>query len=462
MRVTVGNVLRIENPTDAVLQWCKKSLILPNPEYTKKVRMHLWTGTTPKTLSLMQWDGDCLVLPFGCLATITELDRGQSEFISDFPAPVKVDYGATVPLYDYQGEALGYLNEAYYGVLQSPAGSGKTQIGIALVAAIGRRTLWLTHTKDLLDQSKARAELYMSKSLTGTTTEGKVNVGRGITFATVQTMCKLDLAQYRNVWDCIIVDECHRCSGSPTAVTQFSKVLNSLAARRKYGLSATVHRSDGMIAATHALLGGIVHIVPPEAVADKIMPVSIQPVGTEVGLNREFLDTDGTLIYSKLITYLTECDERNVLIVGDLVDNADHFNLILSDRLNHLEVLMNSLPPWLREQSVMIHGKMTSKKAKEQRVQALEDVRAGRKRYLFATYSLAREGLDIPRLDRLYLTTPQKDYAVVTQSIGRIARSFEGKGVPIAYDYVDNIQYLLKSYKKRCVTYRKCGCEFIE
>ena len=57
----------------------------------------------------------------------------------------------------------------------------------------------------------------------------------------------------------------------------------------------------------------------------------------------------------------------------------------------------------------------------------------------------------------------QKDYAVITQSIGRIARTFEGKGEPIAYDYVDDgIQYLVRSYKKRCTTYRKCGCKFIE
>lgn len=69
----------------------------------------------------------------------------------------------------------------------------------------------------------------------------------------------------------------------------------------------------------------------------------------------------------------------------------------------------------------------------------------------------------IPRLDRLYLTTPQKDYAVITQSIGRIARTFEGKGEPIAYDYVDDgIQYLVRSYKKRCTTYRKAGCKFID
>ena len=64
----------------------------------------------------------------------------------------------------------------------------------------------------------------------------------------------------------------------------------------------------------------------------------------------------------------------------------------------------------------MIDGKMTTKKAKALREQAIEEMQQGRKRYLFATYSLAKEGLDIPRLDRLYLTTPQKDYAVITHS----------------------------------------------
>lgn len=42
----------------------------------------------------------------------------------------------------------------------------------------------------------------------GTITEGKVNIGKGITFATIQTMCKLDLSRYKDFWDVIIVDEC--------------------------------------------------------------------------------------------------------------------------------------------------------------------------------------------------------------------------------------------------------------
>lgn len=461
MQVTVGSQLRVENPSDKLLAWCKKELVLKNPDYAKKLRMHFYLGNTPEKIHLYQWDGDVLVLPYGCLNTV--LSMGECKVVNAFIPPIEVNFGASVPLYEYQEIAKDALINAYYGILQSPAGSGKTQIGIATACSIGRKTLWLTHTRDLLMQSKSRAEQYMSPSLTGTITEGRVQIGKAITFATVQTMCNLNLAQYRDVWDCIIVDECHRVAGTPTAVTQFSKVLNSLAARHKYGLTATAHRADGMIAATYALLGQIAYQVPEGAVKGKIMTVSVMPRATKVGLDRKFLDTDGTVIYTKLVNYLTENMERNGLILHDLKLNDQHFNLILSDRLNHLEYLMNHLPRHLREQAVMIDGNMTSKKAKATREQAIEDMRQGRKRYLFATYSLAKEGLDIPRLDRLYLTTPQKDYAVITQSIGRVARTFEGKGEPIVYDYVDDgVQHLVRSYKKRCTTYRKAGCRFIE
>ena len=94
---------------------------------------------------------------------------------------------------------MNVVKECRYGILQSPAGSGKTQMGIALVMRYGRRALWLTHTADLLNQSKARAERYMDKRLIGTITEGKVNIGQGITFATIQTMCRLDLAQHKDL-----------------------------------------------------------------------------------------------------------------------------------------------------------------------------------------------------------------------------------------------------------------------
>ena len=423
--------------------------------------MGFWLGNTPKSLYLYEIHGGEVVIPYGCLKAIAPLIKDatvQSNFIS----AVSVDYSSPIPLYPYQETAVRASVKGLYGILQSKAGSGKTQMGLAIIREYGKRALWLCHTLDLVKQSKERAEKYMGKNLTGLITEGKVNIGSGITFATIQTMCKLDLTQYRDMWDVIIVDECHRCSGTPTAMTQFYKVLNSLSARHKYGLSATVHRSDGMIAATYALLGEIIYTVPEEAVGDKIMKVGICPVGTGVGMSRECMNTDGTLNYQKLISYLCNSQDRLHFVASWIASESEHSCLILSDRLEHLENLMNCLPAKMKADAVMVSGKMTSKKGKAEREQAIEDMRTGKKKYLFATYSLAKEGLDIPRLERLFLTTPQKDYAVITQSIGRIARTFEGKTDPIVYDFVDNIAYLVKSYKKRCTTYRKNGCYFVK
>ena len=462
VQVTIGNNIKIQNPTTEIIEWCKQNLTIDNPDYAKKVRMGFWVGNTPKHLHLYEIHGDTYVLPYGTLKQIQPILRYGTIIKSDFKEPESVFYGEPIPLYSYQEKAVTEAKKGLYGILESKAGSGKTQMGIALIREYGRRALWLTHTVDLLNQSRDRALQYMGKDLIGTIAAGKVNIGKGVTFATVQTLSKLDLSQYKDMWDVIIVDECHRVCGSPTQLSMFSKVLNNLSARHKYGLSATVHRADGMIKATKALIGDIVYSVPDEAIADKVMQIGIKPVGTGMKLSRECLNTDGTLNYTKMINYLCQDTTRTHFIGSYIVAESDKSCLILSDRLEHLERLMNTLSKSMREKAVIISGKMTTKKGKLEREKAIEDMREGKKKYLFATYSLAKEGLDIPCLERLFLTTPQKDFAVITQSIGRIARTFDGKAEPIVYDFVDDIGYLVKSYKKRCSTYRKNNCYFVE
>lgn len=461
MHVTISSVIRIDEPTPQIRAWCKEFLTVTNPEYTRRLRMGLWTGRTPASLSLYETRGNSLILPYGTLRDILPMLK-DSPVISEFTNDTVIDFPQNVSLYDYQQIAVDACVAKVFGILQSPAGSGKTQMGIALIERLKKPTLWLTHTKDLLQQSYDRAKQYIPESMLGIITAGKINMGEGITFATVQTMCRLDLNQYRDCWDVIIVDECHRIHGAPTSITQFYKVLNTLKARHKYGLSATVHRSDGMIAATYALIGKEAYVVPAQAVADRTMQIAIRPIATDTPPSLSYLGTDGMIQYSKLINYLCSDPERNKLISTWITAMHGHSCLILSDRLEQLETLMCMLPLEFQQDAVMVSGRMVTKKERTEREQALEDMRQGKKKYLFATYSLCKEGLDIPRLDRLFLATPQKDYAVITQSIGRVARTFEGKQEPIVYDFVDtNISIMNKFYKERCRTYKKCDCRFI-
>jgi len=90
-------------------------------------------------------------------------------------------------------------------------------------------------------------------------------------------------------------------------------------------------------------------------------------------------------------------------------------------------------------------------------------MRTGKKKYLFASYSLAKEGLDIPCLDRLFLASPCKYSAIITQSVGRIRRTCTGKQTPVVFDFVDTeIGFCAGAYKKRCTAYRKMGAEIIK
>ncbi len=460
MDLTISNELTIRHPTAELINWARENLVFINPEYVTRKRRGLWTGNTDQYISMYSVDGEKIILPCGVGKKIRQF-LNDCQIALDLADNGLLDYHGTIPLFDYHQPAVEAMKLAGCGILQSPCGSGKTQMGIALAAEISRKTLWITHTQDLLNQSYERAAQYLPKESLGTITGGKVNIGTHITFATVQTLSKLDLKKYKYTWDVVIVDECHRLSGTPAAVTMFYKVMSNLAARYKYGLSATVHRSDGLIKTTFAIIGDIAYQVPEEAVAEKTMQVGILERDTGIGTSFSIQDIDGTLDYAKLIPYLTKNQNRNQLIVDDLIKNQNHSNLILSDRLEHLKALREMLPPELQKCSVMIDGKMVSKKAKADRLLAIEKMRTGELRYLFASYSLAKEGLDIPRLDRLYLTTPKKDYAVITQSIGRIARVFQGKTDAICYDYVDNIEFCINQFKKRKTSYRKARCKFL-
>jgi superfamily II DNA or RNA helicase len=457
----VGSTIRVVEPSEQLVQWCKDHLTLPNPDFYKKERMGLWTGNTPETISLWRMGRTepshlpILEMPFGVFLEVRHLLENVDIV---FGVRERVNYGNPIPLYDYQKQAVDEVVRKRYGILQAPAGCGKTQMGLAVIQKHGYKALWLTHTKDLLNQSKERAERYMDKSLMGTITDGKVNIGKGITFATVQTMSKMDLREYRNEWGVIVVDEVHRVCASATGMAMFQKVLNSLAAGLKVGLSATVHRSDGLIRATFALIGRVVYTVPEDAVKALVEPVSVETVQTEAEFPEEAVKDDGSIVWAKLINGLCADDGRCACIADKIIENRDYSCLILSDRLSHLETLIGMLPEDMRADAVMISGKMTSKKGKAEREAAIEQMRTGEKKYLFSSFNLSREGLDIPRLERLFLTTPQKDEAVIIQSIGRIARRFEGKAKPVAIDFVDsNIGIMVGMYKKRLQHYKKAG-----
>jgi superfamily II DNA or RNA helicase len=447
MNVRVSNKIFVKNYSMELIDYCQKHLVLDNPEYHIAEKMGRWTGNIQKYLHLYETNGSELYLPFGILDDIwVKYINGKSEEITlDFAPPQALTMVGDIKLYPFQQLAVDALKSAKNGVLQAPCGSGKTQMGIALIQSLGQKALWITHTKDLLNQSLQRAKQYFKGDF-GVITDGKVHIGGDITFATVQTLSNLDLTQYKDEWNVVIVDECHRAAGTPTKVKQFYKTVSHLKARHKYGLSATLDRADGLIKSVFALLGNIKHTITDKEVGTKIIKANHLLVAS--GLPDElskYCGTDGTMIYAKLIDYIANDKNRNDLIVKSIAGQVGRHHLVLSHRVEHLYVLKHLLHE-LNIKAEVIDGSTP----KAQREHILNLARGGDLSVLLATYSLAKEGLDIPILDTLHLATPNKNKSIVIQSVGRIERNIDGKSLPQIVDYVDmNIGYCVGMYKKR-------------
>lgn len=453
MKVIIDNVIVIQNPIEEIQRYCKENLEIDNPQFAQNERLGFPTYNIPRRLYWYEKREENYILPFGCLKDLYKIYPIKEDYSLRFIEPKKLEYKSNINLYSYQKKAKDMALKSKNGVIVMPAGSGKTQTALQLISELGLKTLWITHTYDLLNQSFDRAKSNLEDVGLGKIAAGKIDIGTHITFATVQTLVKLDLSSFKNEFDCIIVDEGHRICGTPAQLGMFYKVINALSCRYKYALTATPFRNiKGTEKALFSLIGPIICEIPKEVVAEKTIKATIQPIYTDFKIPEEAQKTDGTIDYAKLTTILGEDERRNEIILDILKECKNNYTLVLGDRLTQLKYLQENIGYGVR-----IDGTMTSKKKKAQREQYIQDMRDGKENLLFATYGLAKEGLDIPRLDRLILASPHRDKATIIQSVGRVERKFEGKKTPLVYDIVDDTQFHNNMFKSRKTIYRKNG-----
>jgi len=157
--------------------------------------------------------------------------------------------------------------------------------------------------------------------------------------------------------------------------------------------------------------------------------------------------------YGTMLAAITKDEARNNLILQHVIKEAreGHSCLVLSERIAHAQELyrlFHNLCPEVKSAVI------TGKDSHTHRQQAIEGMNQGQIKVLFAT-RLAEEGLDIPRLSRLFLTCPIRSANKVTQMVGRTLRPYPGKPTPIIYDFVDDLVGLAESqfHSRKSIAY---------
>ena len=86
---------------------------------------------------------------------------------------------------------------------------------------------------------------------------------------------------------------------------------------------------------------------------------------------------------------------------------------------------------------------------KPERRRILDDFRAGRLHVVVAS-TLADEGLDVPRLDRIVLAFPGRKRGRTAQRIGRLMRPHPDKSSAVLFDLIDAaVPPLLRQSRER-------------
>ncbi|MDR0436771.1 MAG: helicase, partial [Bacteroidales bacterium] len=130
--------------------------------------------------------------------------------------------------------------------------------------------------------------------------------------------------------------------------------------------------------------------------------------------------------------------------------------LVLSERLEHLDLLYNALQEHVSSLFVLKGG--LGKKQIKAIMEAVHNTPPDEHRIILATGKYLGEGFDLPSLDTLFLVFPFSWKGSLIQYTGRLNRISHGKKEIRVYDYVDEqVPVLAGMYRKRLKGYKALG-----
>jgi superfamily II DNA or RNA helicase len=461
-------MIRLQDVPESILTVIKKELTIRNPSYVKKKAMGLnrwaWGEEWINLYKEKRINGvKEIILPRGYLIRLTEISNFR-RFQNGRVLKTFVYYPQKPKLRDYQEPFVEYARDCLgQGVFIAPCGSGKTASAMGIIYELQQPTLWITHTMDLLQQSMSAAEKFLGvkDAMVGVIQGANMSIGTHMTFATVQTLAKRDLSEISKFFGCVIIDEAHLVFKDDKNTRMFESVISQLPAYYRFGLTASEFRSDGLIDTMFKVIGPKLYEIDQDDPRLMTMKPRVEFITTEFCYDRP-IDEDGDkkmLNVQLLIKAMREDGRRNALLKSILYNKvgADDYCLVLGDSLDHL---------WELKEFIEKQGRLAAfvcgETNKNERKKIMEDMRSGKYHYLFATYQLAKLGLDIPILNKLILATPKRDKTSIQQAVGRTMRPEEGKSQPVIYDLWDiNVPQPKYWASDRAKVYRALGCDIV-
>lgn len=352
----------------------------------------------------------------------------------------KKPWSAQIPLVEKAVEAIKSKGGT---IISSPCGSGKTNMGLYVAAALEQPTLVLVPTTVIQKQWVDRAKEVLGVSA-GIVQQDRCEFEKKkISIGMVHSVAARNYPEeFYAHFGLILVDECHRL-GCET----YDKAIRRFPSRYRCGLSATPRRKDGLEHLFYWHLGSVDALADKKSVEGKVYQFQLK---SGINMHRfEYGKIKKRLNFSRMITALTQIEGRQDFLVKELgkMIEAGRKVLVLSDRKDQLKDFEKKIKSNKNFSSASVGYYVGGMSGKDLKKSAQGDIVLG-------TYQMAGEGMDVPALDTVILATPKSD---IEQSVGRILREADGKKDPLVIDVVDFTPILIAMGRKRAKQYVELG-----
>jgi len=369
------------------------------------------------------------------------------------------------------------------GIGEAYTGFGKSVVGVKLAEELGVNTLILVHNEEIRDVWVNALKKFYPNASIGIIQGDECDYQKDFVIAMCQSLMN-DTGKYPQQiykhFGLVFVDEVHRFGSRA-----FGTVAPKFNCRYIFGLSGTVRRQDDAENVFQWVIGDVVtraeetNRVMPLVWFRRTkldMPMRVEKYKDILGNERTRRVEQGFGRWSrpKLLKYLSENNPRLHMIARDVIATLKkHRNpLLVSERKEPLYKIADMIRVMLSEDDffkgrTVTHGFYFGGQDKETSRARLDA--AGRCTIVYATLQKAKEGVDIVRLDTLFLVTPNTDTEQVCGRICRpIVKNIDGKMVnqermqPIVFDYVDTISPCRSSFHGRLELYQRLNWKILD
>ncbi|MHB1195638.1 MAG: TOTE conflict system archaeo-eukaryotic primase domain-containing protein [Lutibacter sp.] len=445
LNISLENMVTLsrDGMTTPLINFLKEELNFANTEFIIKKKMGKNTFGTERIFKFVEETENEVIIPRGFIGKLVRFCREhqiEHNLLDERKKKNRVSFSFNAQLREHQKQVLETVAKKDFGVIVAPPGSGKTIIGLKIIAEKQQPALIIVHRKQLVDQWIERIETFLGipKSEIGKIGQGKNKIGNKITVATIQSLPK-QLEKIEIAFGTIIIDECHHVPAET-----FRNTIEKLHTFYLYGLTATPFRkySDGKLIFTH--IGEIIAVIKPDEIeAFQQAKIVIRNTELDVPYNSK-TDTFETL--SKILIHDST---RNKLILKDVKRelNTGKKVVIITERKEHID----SLNQFLKQSYEVVT--LSGEDSENNRKSKWQILNEGNFQVLITTGQYFGEGTDLQNINCLFLVYPFSFEGKLIQYIGRVQRS---EISPIIYDFRDyKIDYLNKLFLKRNTHYRK-------